>query len=66
MFYPWKMYAQFEDGSEFYFTGNDEDDCMYKICKAAERHGDVTYYTGVCDEDYECGEYIGRENFIYE
>lgn len=66
IFYPWKMYAEYEDGSGLYFCGNDEDDCMCKIIEAIEKHGEVTYYTGVNDEDYANGEYIGRDNFIYD
>lgn len=63
----WKMYAEYEDGTEWYITGNSEEDCMYEITVTLSlAHGDCTYYTGVCDEDYEAGEYIGRDNFIYD
>lgn len=26
--YPWKIYAEYEDGEELLFTGNDEAECM--------------------------------------
>lgn len=55
---PWKMYAEYADNTALYFYGNDEEDCMYKIAKAQEKHGECTYYTGVCDEHYEAGECI--------
>ena len=64
--HPWKIYAEYADGFSKTFEGNDEDDCMWKVGKAVEEHGECTFYTGVSDEDYVDGEYIGRENFIYE
>ena len=39
---------------------------MYKLIELQEKHGELTWYSGVCDEDYVDGEYIGRENFIYD
>lgn len=31
-----------------------------------KKHGELTWYSGVCDENYVDGEYVGRENFIYD
>lgn len=64
--YPWKMYAEYADGKELTFTGNSEEDCMEKIVAAEATHGEIVAYGGICDEDYVSGEYIGRENFIYD
>lgn len=64
--YPFIFLAKYEDGTSLSFGGNDEDDCMYKITKAIEKHGDCVWYGGYNDEDYVAGEYIGRENMIYE
>lgn len=64
--YPWKMVGQYVDGQEITVGGNDEDDCMYKLCKLQEKHGKMTWYSGYSDEDYVDGEYIGSENFIYD
>ena len=59
--YPWKMYAEYPDGFEAYVVGNNEEDCMNKIADFAELHnGMPTYYTGVTDECYDCGEYVGE------
>lgn len=63
---PWKMYAEYEDGEMLYFYGDSEEDCIEEIAAAEERHGKCTMYTGVNDKDYADGEYIGRENFIYD
>lgn len=64
--YPWKMVGQYADGHESIVSGNNEEDCMYKLCALQEKHGEMTWYSGYSDEDYEAGEYIGRENFIYD
>lgn len=63
---PWKMVGRYEDDEEIVVGGCDEEDCMYKLIKLTEKHGRLVWYSGVCDEDYEAGEYIGRDNFIYE
>lgn len=39
---------------------------MIKLINLEEKHGALTWYSGVCDEDYQGGEYIGSENFIYD
>lgn len=66
IFTPWKMFAEYQDGSELYFFGNSEEDCICEIASQQERHGELRMFTGVNDEDYVDGEYVGRENFIYE
>ena len=64
--YPYMMLFRFADDYETTVGGNDEGDCIWKADKMRETHGDIIYYTGICDEDYADGEYVGRENFIYE
>lgn len=66
MFYPWKMYGEYEDGSDYTVGGDSEEDCMQKLIDQIEKRGMLIYYTGVCDEDYVNGEYVGRDNFIYD
>ena len=57
-----KMYAEFGDKNNpkgYYFYGEDEDDCMYQIFEAAHKNNvKIQFYTGVCDDYYEDGEYI--------
>lgn len=65
MLEAWKMYGEYEDGTCYVVGGDSEEDCMQKLIDQIEKHGMLTYYTGVCDEDYSNGEYIGRGNFIY-
>lgn len=64
--YPWKMVGRYEDDYETEVGGNNEEDCMGKLIDLQEKHGNLVWYSGLCDEDYEAGEYIGMENFIYE
>ena len=64
--WPWKMAARFADDYETIVCGNDEDACICKIADLAEQHGECVWYSGVCDDDYMDGEYVGAENFIYE
>lgn len=66
IFYPWKMYGEYEDKSDYIVYGENEEECMMKLIELMEKHGKLIYYTGVSDEDYVAGEYIGRDNFIYE
>lgn len=64
--YPWKMVGRYEDDFEITVGGFDESDCMGKLIDLQEKHGKLEWYSGFSDEDYEAGEYIGRENFIYD
>lgn len=62
----WKMVAEYEDGEMLYFHGDNEDECMVEISNKEEIHGKCTWYSGYSDEDYVDGEYVGRENFIFD
>ena len=62
----WKMEGRFADGEEITVTGPSEEYCVETLYEIGERHGGLEWYTGVTDEDYAFGEYIGRENFIYD
>lgn len=64
--YPWKMVGRYADDEEIIVGGNDEEDCMYELIEKQKQHGNLVWYSGVTDEDYVDGEYIGRDNFIYE
>ena len=64
--FPWKMVGRYADDEEIYVGGYDEADCMCKLIDKQEKHGELTWYSSVNDEDYVDGEYIGRENFIYD
>ena len=64
--FPWRMVGRYADDEEIYVGGYDEEDCMCKLIDKQEKHGELTWYSGVNDEDYVDGEYIGRENFIYD
>lgn len=64
--WPWKMVARYADEEEIEVGGYDEEDCMTKLIDLEEKHGELTWYSGYNDEDYANGEYIGRDNFIYD
>jgi len=63
--WPWKMVGRYADGEEVEVSGNDEEECMGKLIDIEDKHGEMTWYSGVTDEDYQFGEYVGRNNFIY-
>lgn len=63
---PWKMIGRYADDEEIYVGGQDEEDCIYELIEKQKQHGNLVWYSGVTDEDYVDGEYIGRDNFIYE
>lgn len=64
--YPWKMVGRYADDEVVTVGGSSEEDCMEKLAALEKKHGELTWYSGVSDEDYAFGEYIGRENFIYD
>lgn len=64
--YPWKIAGEYEDGYKVEVSGNDEEECVGKLISIMDVHGKLEWYSGVSDEDYVDGEYIGRENFIYD
>lgn len=63
---PFRMCGRFADDFEATVGGNDEGDCMSKLDDLTDQHGELVWYSGYVDEDYANGEYIGRENFIYD
>lgn len=64
--WPWKMVGRYADGAEATACGFSEEECVGRLIDQADKHGELTWYSGYSDEDYACGEYIGRENFIYD
>lgn len=66
LLYTWRMVGRYADQTEIEVGGMDEEDCMWRLCNLIKEHGNLEWYSGVCDEDYVDGEYIGRENFIYD
>lgn len=64
--WPWKMIGRYVDDKEVTVGGFDESECMEKLIDLQEEHGELTWYSGYSDQDYEAGEYIGAENFIYD
>lgn len=55
------MVARYEDDAELTFYGRDEDDCVWKMADVQDKHGNVTWYSGLCDDDYVDGEYCPME-----
>ena len=57
----WKMYGEYSDGYDTEVFGHNEEDCLEKLVELCDEHGDLTYYTGVNDDDYIDGEYFSEE-----
>ena len=66
LLWPYKLCVRFKDDYEVVINGNSDEDCICKMGDMQDIHGEVTWYSGYCDEDYVDGEYVGRENFVYE
>lgn len=62
----WKMIGRYADGEEIIVSGFSEEGCVEALCDLEEKHGPLEWYSGVTDEDYVAGEYIGRDNFVYD
>lgn len=62
--YPWVMVGEFEDGFRKEQGGNDIGDCLSRLQDLESRHGELTWYGGLYDEDYVDGEYVGEENKV--
>lgn len=58
LYFPWRFWAEYEDGFETYIQGDSEDECIETIAKFKELHGECIYYTGVNDEVYVDGRCI--------
>ena len=56
--YPaFRLVAQFADGQRLYFDGLTEQQAQQRMEAAQAQHGDITWYDGVTDLDYENGRY---------
>lgn len=45
--YPWKMIGRYEDGEEINVSGNNEDECMWRLINLQEKHGELIWYSGM-------------------
>ena len=55
------LMARYEDDEELTFYGKDEDDCIWQMAQEQDKHGKVTWYSGVNNDDYADGEYCPME-----
>lgn len=63
---PYKMVGRYADDEEIIVGGNDEEDCMCKFIAKQEKHGKLTWYSGVTDENYSAGELILGGNSTWQ
>lgn len=56
-FPPWRLIAEFADGSRLLFDGFTEQQAMDSMEAAQKQHGDIFYWNGVTDLHYENGQY---------
>lgn len=54
----WKMVGRYADDEEICVGGYDEEDCVCKLIEKQGQHGELTWYSGVNDEDYIDGKLI--------
>lgn len=57
VFPPYRLVAQFSDGSRLLFDGLTKQQAMDAMTAAQEAHGDIAWYDGVTDQHYEKGTY---------
>lgn len=50
--------GEYEDGFSIEMMGNDIGDCLYKLTQLEDTHGQLVWYGGLCDENYQDGELI--------
>lgn len=58
IFLPFRLVAAFADGSRFLFDGVSETAAREAMEAAQEQHGEITWYDGVTDANYEQGRYF--------
>lgn len=57
IFPPFRLVAQFADGTRRTFDGLTEEQAQQQMEAAQAKHGDITWYDGVTDVNYEKGVY---------
>lgn len=57
VFLACRLVASFADGSRLLFDGADEDQARQLMEAAQSQHGDITWWDGVTDQNYEHGRY---------
>lgn len=58
-FFPVRLVASFADGSRLLFDGLTESQARASMEAAQERHGDISFWHGVTDQNYEKGRFVG-------
>lgn len=57
VFLACRLVASFADGSRLLFDGMDENQARQLMEAAQSQHGDITWWDGVTDQNYEHGRY---------
>lgn len=57
VFPAWRLVAQFADGQRLYFDGFTEEQARQRMEAAQAQHGDITWFDGVTDLNYEKGQF---------
>ncbi len=56
-FAPWRLVAEFSDGARLTFDGLTETQAYDAMVAVCDEHGDLGWYDGVTDVNYEKGQY---------
>lgn len=59
VFFPCRLVAAFADGSRLLFDGLTEAQAKEAMEAAQQRHGDISFWDGVTDLNYENGRHCG-------
>lgn len=65
---PYMFEGEYEDGYYKEMPGYSEQECVAKLMHLQKKHGNLTWYAGVCDDYYVDGELLypdGRETKLY-
>lgn len=56
--FPYMVEGEFADGYTYTAGGNSEAECVETLANMQDKHGELVWYSGVTDEDYDAGRRI--------
>lgn len=56
--FPYMVEGEFADGYTYTAGGNSEGECVETLANMQDKHGELVWYSGITDEDYDAGRRI--------
>lgn len=56
--FPYMVEGEFADGYTYTAGGNSEAECVETLANMQDKHGELVWYSGITDEDYDAGRRI--------